>query len=645
MGDNGSRRAARWRFPGLAALLIATVSELPTPVLGEATHAVSLRRLAEELQTCLGNRSCPRSLLELDGLRVIDGYIVDPEDGDVVLVGRRDSALPPLLTEDFVVALRNAWMRYVERRGNRMLYSSPGCSIDPDPLVMLELDGIASRVIGGDREQEKEWERVCKKPQQVRVLGMPFDTHFAKVLVQADYDMKSQVDGSDPLGIPGLQSLPAMTLAQIRRDIEADRPISVPSSSMNRFWFYPGDNVWEEGDGVVLIRESPVTLLSNQTLVNARNQMVDSVERDLLAEEFAANFTRHFDDLADQRQIYRQLEGLFRFVALAKILEARVRSTPAEAALGYYLDTFPVARTEVPTQLPGRPHADGFELHRAVAGGVEVVSLRLPSCGGVEIDIEAESNNFRPAQGDELRQLQDRVLDGKRASRSVGWQIAGAARSPRPRRRTEHNVFVVRDATDSVVLVTPEGESERYSLRDLDRLIEDLAARSSAGRIYLDLQGFSADRTEFFQSDFRLGLERVEVDATLVVVPDAGELLTAPVRLTETSAPRQIAAGEYEGWWQSTIYLVQDVGGTLREVALEIRARTLELLELLIQKIKALLQAGPQSPARLIDRSLLELQQDFRGSLRERDFELRVHEELGRCRMVEYKPSRAWGTA
>lgn len=72
-----SRRDAYRRLLGLAALVIAAVSAMPAPVLGEA-HAVSLRRLAEGLQACQGNGSCPRSLLELDGLRVIDGYVVDP---------------------------------------------------------------------------------------------------------------------------------------------------------------------------------------------------------------------------------------------------------------------------------------------------------------------------------------------------------------------------------------------------------------------------------------------------------------------------------------------------------------------------------------------------------------------------------------
>ncbi len=630
-----SKSSARWRIP-VAALVLSAASAVPA--LCEATHAVSLRRLAERLQACQGNGSCPRSLHELDGLRVIDGYVVDPADGDVVLVGRRGDKLPPLVVEDFAVALRNAWARYAERRGNTIIYSHPGCSIDPDPMVMRELNGIAARVMTGDGTVQKEWDRVCKKPQDVRVMGMPFHSHFAKVLVQADYDMKSQVDGSDPLQISGLESITQMTLAQIRRDVEADRPISIPLSSMNRFWFYPGKNAWEEGDGVVLIRESPVTLLSSQTFVNAKNQVVDAVERDPIAEKFAERFTQHFDEVADRRPIYRQLEGLFRFVALAKILEDKVRSTSAEATLGYYLDDYRVARTDVPTQLPGRSHVDGFEHRRAVTGGVEVMTLRLPSCGGVSIDIEAEAKNYRPDRGGKLRQLRDTVLGAKRASLGVGFNISGTPGTPATptrRRRTEDNVFAVRKARDGFHLVTP-GQTELYTLQDRERLVEDVAELTSAGRIYLDLEGFSADEAEVFKRDFRLGQDRAGVDATLVVVRDAGELLTRPVQLVETSEPRQITAGEYQGWWQSTVYVVQGA----KEIALEIRARTLELLRFLIQKIRTLLQTGSLGPGRLIDRMLRETRRDFRGSYQEKDVELRIHEETGNCRMVEQPRAR-----
>ncbi len=636
-----SRGKARWRIVVAAALLIAAGTAVPAFCV--TTHAVSLQRLAERLRACGSNGSCS-SLREFDGLRVIDGYVVDPADGDVVLVGRRDEKLPPLMVEDFAVALRNAWARYAERRGNTIIYSSPGCSIDPDPMVMRELDGIAARVMSGDRAGQKEWDRVCKKPQKVRVMGMPFHSHFAKVLVDADYAMKRQVDGSDPLGIPGLESVIGTTLAQVRRDVEANQPISVPVSSMNRFWFYPGKNVWEAGDGVVLIHESPVALLSSQTFVNAKNQVVDAVERDPIAEKFAASFTDHFDDVATQRPIYRQLESLFRFVALAKILEDKVRSTPAEATLAYYLDDYRVAHTKVPTQLPGRSHVDGFEHRRAVTGGVEVTTLKLPSCGGVSIDIDAEAKNYRPDRGGKLRQLRDKVLGAKRASTTAGFNISGTS-TPQIEGKVTDNVFAVRKTRDGYHLVAP-GITKLFTLRDRDRMVEDVTALSSAGRVYLDLEGFSADEVEVFEIDFRLGQDQARVDDTLVAVRDAGELLNGNVRFAETSEerqatePRQIPAGKYQGWWQSTVYFAQDVGGTLTEVALVIRTRTLEILKLLIQKIKAVLQAGPLPFARALDRSLQELNQDLGGSVREKDIKLQVYKEIGGCRTVEQPRAR-----
>jgi hypothetical protein len=42
-----------------------------------------------------------------------------------------------------------------------------------------------------------DWKRECEKDEAVNVFGIPFDTHFAQVMVKADYDLKRLSDGSD----------------------------------------------------------------------------------------------------------------------------------------------------------------------------------------------------------------------------------------------------------------------------------------------------------------------------------------------------------------------------------------------------------------------------------------------------------------
>ena len=221
-------------------------------------RAISLRVLQERLEAHGAKGPRPKELLHFAGITRVEGYVVDEVKHDVILFGQVNPTLPPLYLDDFVIALRNATLKYAHLKGNTYYYSDPGCSIDPDPKVMGKLDSLAGKIIqksypGGIDKGIEEWHDICRSPQQVRVLGIPFHTHFSKVMVKADYDMKGLVDGCDDLDIPGFDSLSDITLAKAKSYIIQGKPIPIPLSSMNRFWFYPGENLYEEDEGIILI--------------------------------------------------------------------------------------------------------------------------------------------------------------------------------------------------------------------------------------------------------------------------------------------------------------------------------------------------------------------------------------------------------
>ncbi len=397
----------------------------PAGSLTETTiRALSLRRLEARLTDCRRRSDCSEKASYLDDLTIIDGYLTDPRDRDIILLGRSAPDRPPLHVEDFAVALRSAWGKYDERRGNTIYTSDPGCSIDPDPTVIRELEGLAGRISTSDTDGGLEaWNRICHKPQKVRVMGVPFHSRFARIMVEADYDMKSQVDGSDPLEISGLVSLTDMTLAQVRRQVKAGKSRGFALSSMNRFWFNPGDNLFEEASGMVLIRRSPVTLLTHQTFVNAGGKIADAAARDPLAELFAANFTRLFDQVAKRRPIFRELEGLFRFVAVARILEGKLRTSPFAGTLAYLLENLPIEPTRVDESKPGRANFKGFDTE--VSGGR--LSLRLPSCGGVAMPIDVGASRFRDSATQTLPGVHATALRGKDATPKASWTPQGVS--------------------------------------------------------------------------------------------------------------------------------------------------------------------------------------------------------------------------
>ena len=47
-----------------------------------------------------------------------------------------------MLFGDFIAALQNANNEVPIKNGNTIIHEDPGCSIDPDPKVIVELDRI-----------------------------------------------------------------------------------------------------------------------------------------------------------------------------------------------------------------------------------------------------------------------------------------------------------------------------------------------------------------------------------------------------------------------------------------------------------------------------------------------------------------------
>ena len=113
---------------------------------GVSDRAVSLRVLQQTLRQCRPRDDCSRALVGFAGLTRVTGYVVDRDNRDVIVVGEVEPGRPLLDLDDFVVALRNAWHRYVERKGHTIYYSAPSCSIDPEPAVPARTSaGVNSR--------------------------------------------------------------------------------------------------------------------------------------------------------------------------------------------------------------------------------------------------------------------------------------------------------------------------------------------------------------------------------------------------------------------------------------------------------------------------------------------------------------------
>ena len=327
----------------------------------------------------------------LCGITFLTGYVIDRPGGDIILTGKVDPSLPALYLDDFVVALRNAGMAYARKIGRVRYYESPGCSIDPNPDTIRALESVGDRLSSEPDEQRRELiAEECKavgaRPQNVRVMGVPFDSRFAKVMVDADYYMKRLVDGSVDLGIPGLESMWDARVKAFQAEMRSGAS-ELRVRSLNRFWFCPGRTTFEEQDGAVILRDAEVVLRTEEEYMAQNGRLAGMGRPDPLAKTFTESFTAKYGEIAAARPIYRQLQALFRSVGIAKLIRDNRALAAAGLDLDYLLRSYRVQSVGVNRAVRGLTRVQ--ELTDEYQDGDQVVRSRttLTSCGGVNMDV------------------------------------------------------------------------------------------------------------------------------------------------------------------------------------------------------------------------------------------------------------------
>lgn len=374
-------------------VLIAMCAVFGTSALGAAntsvnpTRAVSLSAISAAMRS--GQMTAQAA--SLCGITRVAGYVVDEKSRDVVLVGKVDPSLPALHLDDFVVALRSTWMVYSRVSGRTRYYSDPGCSIDPDPRVLAQLRDVRFQDVDYSKPDDYKaaadrWRAVGSQPQKVRVVGVPFDSRFAKVMVDADYYMKRLVNGSVSLGINGFESLSDKYMntrrARIRSGAADDG-----RTSINRFWFSPGDVTYEDREGLVALTSCPVRLLTEEEFLNAQGSVSGMGRPDAQAGAFAQSFTQHYGEIATLRPIYRELQGLFAFVGIARLMKDDRCDATSPDAFRYLLNKYKVAIVPVSRAVKGLTDVRRVDEVTDTQNGRSTLTLTQSTCGGVSMSV------------------------------------------------------------------------------------------------------------------------------------------------------------------------------------------------------------------------------------------------------------------
>ena len=560
----------------------------------EEIRAISLKALQTELRACQPKKNCSPETLNLAGINTVMGFVTDEANRDLLLFGQAELGLPPLHLEDFVVALRNVRLKYARVEGNTRYLSFPGCTIDPVPQVMQELRQIeqrlaSSRSIGDTERTLAAWRNACQKPQTVGVMGIPFSTHFARVMVKADYDMKTLADGADALDTPGFISLTEMALRKASNAVLQHKPISQSLASLDRFWFYPGENVHEEDQGIVFIKQCSVELLTEEMYSNASGQIGGTGTVNPRAQRFAENFTAIYEAVAFERPVYRELENLFRFVSLAGVIESKIGAT---IDLNYLLEEFPIAETPVDKSKPGRFAVKDWQHTEEHSGGSTTLRLWFPSCGGVNIAIDERKRKIERNSTGTLASVRKAILANRPSSEARSWSYRESdnalydlkdnarLRATNQRNQFDH-ILSVEYKPEGVVVRNGDTEPlySGKNLTELSKRIEERLGSPVAKSPRFDFKNFPEQKVPAFMSSYGMGIGNPLFRRQQGAI-DAREILHTPgVKLVAQESggiTQEAAEGQNPGWFKLVLKFLVRVKDKVYQVTLTVWTRTQE---------------------------------------------------------------------
>ena len=268
---------------------------------------VSLNRL----EAALAQSGQPTDVMAaMAGLTGIEYVFFYPESGDVVVAGPAEafaedaagrirgieSGRPVVLLEDMVTALR----AFPPAAAPTKVIS---VSIDPTPegLARLQqvLRSLGGQLPGGDVRQLAMHLKNNLGMQTVTIRGVPTSTHFAHVLVEADYRMKL-------IGI-GLERLPMRFLSYVERA----NPVQVAANAMERWYFVPnyeGVTVSEDGLAMQLSQHGVKLVGENERVVGGQRQGSGRINR--ASQAFCNDFTKQYDRIAAAVPVYAELRNV-----------------------------------------------------------------------------------------------------------------------------------------------------------------------------------------------------------------------------------------------------------------------------------------------------------------------------------------------
>lgn len=265
---------------------------------------ISLKRLEAGLEDAIKNNAgqIPSEMMYLAGLQRIEYVLLYPEEGDIVLAGPGEgwkidergnvvgqtTGRPVVQLDDLVVALRSVDEARTE---------GISCSIDPTEEGLEKMQALM-RKLEVFSPQVPDLIEQAMGPQKITLTGVPESSHFARVMVAADYRMKRYAMKLEPAPVRELTSF-----------VDIARPAG---NMMPRWWLSCNyDALARSEDGLAWqIRGAGV---------KAETEDPDG-KKDPVAQKWADLMTANYDALAVKDPVFGDLRNLMDMCVIAALI-------------------------------------------------------------------------------------------------------------------------------------------------------------------------------------------------------------------------------------------------------------------------------------------------------------------------------------
>lgn len=336
------------------------------------SRKISLKALDTAIAQCQANgKPLPDEIKYMAGLKKIEFVFAFPEKNDIVLVGPAEpwkigangapvgqqTGEPIMLLEDFVVALRDSL---------KDARSPFACSIDPTQQGLNNLSRYASRIPANinPRVAAQNIEKAMGN-QSVRVEGIDATSHFARVMVSSDYQMKQISMGVRPASVNGLPPFTKMIKSGT----------AGASNALPRWWMAPNYGALlrdEAGLSWQLQGGSVKTLCETDFMAENGQVKRGAGKTSPGVQKWADTMTERYADLSKAEPVFGQLRNCMDLAVVSALI--------AKENLLHRVDNTFSALTQVETFAFNAPKEVPCMAAVSKARKVMVV------CGGVEIN-------------------------------------------------------------------------------------------------------------------------------------------------------------------------------------------------------------------------------------------------------------------